>query len=64
MRLYVHDEILDKYIEFGTEQFKIPDILKVEPIIQHGNPMEIANLFSGPEKLKEALEKLQTLLYA
>ena len=58
------DEILDKYIEYGTEQFKIPDILKVDPIARHGNVLEIASLFNGPEKLKQALEGLQTLLYA
>ena len=58
------NEILDKYIEYGTEQFKIPDILKVDPIARHGNVIEIASLFNGPEKLKKALEGLQTLLYA
>ena len=35
------NEILDKYIEHGTAQFKIPDILKIEPISTHGNVMEI-----------------------
>ena len=58
------NEILDKYVEFGTEQFKVPDILKVDPIARHGNVMEIAKLFSGPEKLKQALEEMQKLLYA
>jgi type I restriction enzyme R subunit len=58
------NEILDKYVEFGTEQFKVPDILKVDPIARHGNVIEIASLFSGPEKLREAFEKLQTLLYS
>ena len=58
------NEILDKYVEFGTEQFKVPDILRVEPIVRHGNVMEIAKLFSGHEKLKQALEEMQKLLYA
>jgi type I restriction enzyme R subunit len=55
---------MDKYIEYGTEQFKTPDILKVDPIARHGNVLEIASLFNGPKKLKQALEGLQTLLYA
>jgi type I restriction enzyme R subunit len=58
------DEILDKYIEYGTAEFKIPDILKVEPISQHGNVVEIAAKFGGADQLRDALEKMQTLLYA
>ena len=58
------NEILDKYIEHGVAQFKMPDILKVDPISKHGNVIEIAALFKGPEKLKEALEKLQNMLYS
>jgi type I restriction enzyme R subunit len=57
-------EILDKYIEFGTTQFSIPDILKVQPISKHGNVIEIANLFGGPARLRSAVSELQTLLYA
>jgi type I restriction enzyme R subunit len=38
--------------------------LKVEPISQHGNVVEIAAKFGGADQLREALEKLQTLLYA
>ena len=58
------NEILDKYIEHGTAQFKIPDILKIEPISRHGNVVEIANKFGGAEKLREAVYEMQTLLYA
>ncbi len=58
------NEILDKYVEFGTAEFKIPDILKVEPISQHGNVVEIAAKFGGADQLRDALEKMQTLLYA
>jgi len=38
--------------------------LRVPPISQYGNVIEIANLFGGPERLKEAVSQLQTLLYA
>jgi len=58
------DEILDKYIEHGTPQFKIPDILKIEPISQHGNVIEISSKFGGTEHLREALSEMQALLYA
>jgi len=57
------NELLDKYADHGTAQFVIPDVLKVPPISSHGNIMEIATLFGGPEKLKEAVTQLQTLLY-
>jgi type I restriction enzyme R subunit len=60
----VLNELLDKYADHGIAQFVIPDALKVPPISERGNVMEIARLFGGPEKLKEAVNQLQTLLYA
>jgi type I restriction enzyme R subunit len=60
----VLDELLEKYVEFGTAQFQIPDILKVPPISQHGNVIEIAELFGGPDQLRVAVGELQQLLYA
>lgn len=60
----VLDELLEKYAEYGTAQFVIPDVLKVAPLSKHGNVMEIAKFFGGPEKLSEAVKRLQALLYA
>lgn len=60
----VLDELLEKYSEHGTAQFEIPDALKVPPISEHGNVMEIASMFGGAERLREAVNQLQTLLYA
>lgn len=60
----VLDELLEKYVEFGTAQFQIPDALKVPPISRHGNVVEIAGLFGGPEQLRAAVGHLQQLLYA
>ena len=57
-------DLLEKYAEHGTAQFVIPDVLKVPPISDRGNVIEIAKLFGGPEKLREAVTKLQALLYA
>jgi type I restriction enzyme R subunit len=58
------DDLLEKYAEHGTAQFVIPDVLKVPPISDRGNVIEIAALFGGSEKLREAVNKLQALLYA
>jgi type I restriction enzyme R subunit len=60
----VLDDLLDKYMEHGTAQFILPDALKVPPISGYGNVREIAGLFGGFEPLREAVDTLQTLLYA
>jgi type I restriction enzyme R subunit len=57
-------DLLEKYAEHGTAQFVIPDVLKVPPISDRGNVIEIAKLFGGPEELREAVNQLQALLYA
>lgn len=57
------DELLDKYTVHGTAQFVLPDVLEVPPINQHGNVIEIAELFGGPGELRNVVEELQTLLY-
>lgn len=56
--------MLAKYTDYGLTQFRFPEILKVAPIADYGNVMEIANHFGGPEKLRTAVEQLQSLLYA
>ena len=55
-------ELLEKYAEYGTAQFVIPDVLKVPPLSERGNVMEIADFFGGPEQLRTAVNRLQTLL--
>jgi type I restriction enzyme R subunit len=60
----VLDQLLEKYVEYGTAQFQIPDALKVPPISEYGNVVEIAALFGGGDKLRSAVEELQRLLYA
>ncbi len=55
--------LLDKYSEHGPEQLSIPNALQVPPLSQYGNVMEIAELFGGPLPLKEAVDRLQTLIY-
>lgn len=60
----VLNELVEKYAEHGTAQFVLPDALQVPPISERGNVVEIAQLFGGADKLREAVAELQTLLYA
>ena len=54
-------EMLDKYIEYGTAQFEIPEILKVPPIANRGTVREITALFGNAAHLRAAVAELQTL---
>jgi len=56
-------KLLAKYAEHGTTQFAL-DVLKVPPLSDFGTVGEIARLFGGADRLKSAVERLQTLLYA
>ncbi len=58
------NELLEKCADHGTAQLAIPNLLKIPPITEHGNIIEIAACFGGQEKLREAVNELQTLLYA
>jgi type I restriction enzyme R subunit len=60
----VLNDILDKYIDYDIAQFKIPDILKLPPISDRGTIIEISNLFGGADRLRDAVTKMQELLYA
>jgi type I restriction enzyme R subunit len=57
-------ELLEIYADHGPTQFVLPDVLQVPPISGHGNVIEIAAFFGGPDPLREAVQQLQTLLYA
>ena len=58
------DELLEKYAEHGIAQFVLPDVLRLPPISDHGQPGEIIRTFGGADHLRQALMDLQTLLYA
>jgi type I restriction enzyme, R subunit len=60
----VLDELIDKYADYGTAEFVLPGALQVPPISDRGNVIEIAKLFGGADQLREAVNQLQTLLYA
>lgn len=60
----VLDAILEKYVEYGATEFKLPDILRVDPLPKYGNVVEISAYFGSPDKLRQAVDRLQNLLYA
>jgi hypothetical protein len=58
-----------KYAEHGAAQLlavrkHLPDVLKVPPVSDHGQIGDITKLFGGADKLRGAVNELQTLLYA
>jgi type I restriction enzyme R subunit len=57
-------DLLEKYAADGELQFTLPDVLKVPPISTHGNVGEIVGLFGGADQLRNAVNQLQSLLYA
>jgi type I restriction enzyme R subunit len=58
------EAVLDKYAEYGPEEIVLPGVLELQPIASRGNVMEIARVFGGAVKLREAVGELQKLLYA
>ena len=58
------DDLLEKYASDGELQFTLPDVLKVRPISDHGNVNEIIGKFGGADQLRNAVNQLQSLLYA
>jgi len=58
------NKLLIKYTDHGVNQLSDINILKIPPISNYGTVVEIARFFNGPERLREAMNQLQTLLYA
>lgn len=61
---HILDELLEKYAEHGDAQFVLPDVLKLKPLSDHGQPAEIIKLFGGADHLRAAVVELQNSLYA
>jgi type I restriction enzyme, R subunit len=57
-------DLLEKYAAGGELQFTLPDVLKVPPISERGNVNEIVSKFGGSNPLRDAVNKLQSLLYS
>lgn len=59
------NELLDKYADYGIGEFdQLPSVLQVSPFDHYGSPHEIYQLFGGAEKLLQAVDEMQELLYA
>ena len=55
--------LLDKYADEGVENMEDINVLKLQPINQHGTPIEIIKSFGGKEKYLEALKELEDQIY-
>lgn len=55
--------LLDKYTEHGIGELKMPEAFKRPPLTDFGNVSEIAARFGGADKLGQAVNRLQALLY-
>jgi hypothetical protein len=56
--------LLEKYVADDELQFTLSDVLKLPPISGYGNVQEIMERFGGEERLRDAIEQFQSLLYA
>lgn len=56
--------LLDKYADQGLETIEKIDVLRLDPFTKIGTPIEIVKSFGGRDKYLEALQKLETALYA
>ncbi|MCI0702282.1 MAG: DEAD/DEAH box helicase family protein [Planctomycetia bacterium] len=60
----VLNAILDKFAEHGVGQFNLDAVLQVKPLSDFGTVTEIAERFGGADKLLDAVDRMQELLYA
>ncbi len=57
-------DLVEKYAEHGVTQLRLPDVLRIPPLSEHGNVAEITAVFGGAEQLRTAVTDLQSLIYA
>ncbi|HZM09490.1 MAG TPA: DEAD/DEAH box helicase family protein [Candidatus Limnocylindrales bacterium] len=57
-------QMLEKYVEYGTAQFQIPEVLYVTPFSDRRSVSEIVALFGRADQMRTAVNDMQTLLYA
>jgi type I restriction enzyme R subunit len=55
--------LLDKYADEGIEDIENPEVLKVEPLIRFGRPLEIMKLFGGIQGYKGMIKEIENRLY-
>ncbi len=59
----VIDALLDKFADEGVDQIEEMNVLTLQPIAQHGRPIEIVNSFGGRENYLAAVQELESRLY-
>lgn len=57
------NDLLEKYARHGVTQLRLPDVLKLPPISDRGNTVEIMRAFGGATSLQAAVSDLQRLIY-
>jgi len=57
------ETLLDKYGRDGIENIENLQILKVEPFVHLGTPIEILREFGGKDKYKSAIKELEKEIY-
>jgi type I restriction enzyme, R subunit len=55
--------LLDKYADAGVEVLEDIKVLRNEPLIEFGTPIEILNVFGGKAQFETALRELEMELY-
>jgi len=59
----VLNALLDKYADEGIENIESMNVLRLQPINQHGTPVEIIEHFGGKDQYQQALRELEAHLY-
>ena len=60
----VLDVLLTKYADYGLNQLTdLNNVLQIPPLSEKGTLLEIASWFGGAKQMREAVEKMQVLLY-
>jgi type I restriction enzyme R subunit len=60
----VLEALLDKYSDEGIQNVEKMDVLKITPFDKFGSPIEIVRSFGGKDKYNEAINELESFLYA
>lgn len=59
----VLEALLDKYESTNLKTLEDPSLLRVQPIDKFGTPLEIAELFGGPDQYEHAVAELEEEIY-
>ncbi len=59
----VLEALLDKYETTNLKTLEDASLLRLQPIDKFGTPLEIAELFGGPDRYEGAVSELESKLY-